>query len=249
MADIDLNADLGETTLENDAALMPHISSANIACGFHAGDPVYMAGLVALCKMHKVSIGAHPAYWDREHFGRRDLNVPPEQIYAMVQYQIGALQAIARSQSVPVKHVKPHGALYNRAAVDSAVAEAVARAVFDADSALILVGLANSRLIEAGHALGLRTAAEGFADRRYTDAGLLVPRSQADALISDESEAIAQALEMTLEKRISTLSGKRIALTVQTLCLHGDGPHALRFAKALRQAFTENGIAVKAMSA
>jgi len=148
---------------------------------------------------------------------------------------------------VPVRHVKPHGALYNRAAVDSAVAEAVARAVFDADSELILVGLANSRLIEAGHALGLTTASEGFADRRYTDAGLLVARSQADALIDDASEAITQALEMTLEKRVNTLSGKRIMLSMQTLCLHGDGPHALRFAKALRQAFAENGIAVSAV--
>jgi len=247
MADIDLNADLGETTLENDAALMPYISSANIACGFHAGDPVYMAGVVALCKKHQVSIGAHPSYWDRGHFGRRDLDVPPDEIYAIVHYQIGALQAIARSQSVPVRHVKPHGALYNRAAVDSAVAEAVARAVFDADSELILVGLANSRLIEAGHALGLTTASEGFADRRYTDAGLLVARSQADALIDDASEAITQALEMTLEKRVNTLSGKRIRLSMETLCLHGDGLHALRFAKALRQAFAENGIAVSAV--
>jgi UPF0271 protein len=248
MADIDLNADLGETTLENDAALMPYISSANIACGFHAGDPAYMAGLVALCRQNDVSIGAHPSYWDREHFGRRDLDVPPEQIYAIVQYQIGALQAIARSQSMPVKHVKPHGALYNRAAVDAGVAEAVARAVRDCDDGLILVGLANSCLIEAGHALGLTTASEGFADRRYTDAGFLVPRSQADALISDEHEAIVQALEMTLEKRINTVSGKRIMLSMQTLCLHGDGPHALRFAQALRQAFADNGIGVKAMT-
>jgi UPF0271 protein len=145
--------------------------------------------------------------------------------------------------------VKPHGALYNRAAVDALTAGAIATAVRDCDDGLILVGLANSRLIEAGHALGLTTASEGFADRRYTDAGFLVPRSQADALISDESEAIVQALEMTLEKRISTASGKSIMLSMQTLCLHGDGPHALRFAKALRQAFADKGIAVKAMSA
>jgi UPF0271 protein len=205
--------------------------------------------VVALCKKHQVSIGAHPSYWDRGHFGRRDLDVPPDEIYAIVQFQIGALQAIARSQSVPVTHVKPHGALYNRAAVDALTAGAIATAVRDCDDGLILVGLANSRLIEAGHALGLTTASEGFADRRYTDAGFLVPRSQADALISDESEAIVQALEMTLEKRISTASGKSIMLSMQTLCLHGDGPHALRFAKALRQAFADKGIAVKAMSA
>jgi UPF0271 protein len=247
MVDIDLNADLGETELERDAALLPYISSANIACGFHAGDPAYMAGLVALCKEHDVGIGAHPSYWDREHFGRRDLDVPPEEIHAIVQYQIGALQAIARSQSMPVRHVKPHGALYNRAAVDAVAAEAIARAVRDCDDGLILVGLANSRLLEAGRALGLRTAAEGFTDRRYTEHGLLVPRSQADALISDESEAMAQALAMALERSVSTASGKRIALTVQTLCLHGDGPHALRFAKALRQAFAGSGIAVKTM--
>lgn len=249
MADIDLNADLGETALEHDAALLPSISSANIACGFHAGDPAYMAGLVALCRSHDVAIGAHPSYWDREHFGRRNLDVPPDEVYALVQYQIGALQAIARSQSVPVRHVKPHGALYNRAAVDPVVAEAIARAVRDCDDSLVLVGLANSRLIEAGRALGLATASEGFVDRRYTDDGLLVPRSEPDALISDESEAIAQAVAMVIEGGISTSSGKRIALTVQTLCLHGDGPHALRFAKALRQAFDGNGITVRAPGA
>lgn len=249
MADIDLNADLGETALESDAALLPYISSANIACGFHAGNPAYMAGLVALCRKNEVAIGAHPSYWDRDHFGRRDLDVPPDEIYALVQYQIGALKAIARSQSVPVRHVKPHGALYNRAAVDPVVAEAIAKAVRDCDENLILVGLANSRLIDAGRSLGLTTVSEGFVDRRYTDEGLLVPRSEPDALISDESEAIAQAVAMVLEGGIGTSSGKRITQTVQTLCLHGDGPHALRFAKALRQAFDGNGITVRAPGA
>ncbi len=247
MVDIDLNADLGETALESDAALMPYISSANIACGFHAGDPLYMAGVVDLCNRHTVAIGAHPSYWDREHFGRRELDIPAAAIYQQTLYQIGALQAITHSQSARVNHVKPHGALYNRAAVDMEVAEAVAQAVFDADARLILVGLANSRLIAAGRALGLATASEGFVDRRYTDDGLLVPRSQADALISDETEALSQALAMVLEQCVCSASGKRIALSTQTLCLHGDGAHALRFAQALRKAFADNGIAVSAV--
>jgi UPF0271 protein len=247
MVDIDLNADLGETALENDAALMPYISSANIACGFHAGDPLYMAGVVDLCKRHAVAIGAHPSYWDREHFGRRELDIPSSDIYQQTLYQIGALQAITHSQSVAVGHVKPHGALYNRAAIDLETAEAIAQAVFDADAKLILVGLANSRLIEAGRALGLATVSEGFVDRRYSDEGLLVPRSHADALISDETEALSQALAMVLEQRVCAASGKHIALSIQTLCLHGDGAHALRFAQALRNAFADNGIAVRAV--
>lgn len=249
MADIDLNADLGETELQNDVALLPYLSSANIACGFHAGDPAYMAALVTACKRHHVSIGAHPSYWDREHFGRRDRDIAPEAITALVQYQIGALQAIAHSQGMPVKHVKPHGALYNRAAVDASVAEAIAKAVFACDAGLVLVGLANSYLLDAGQALGLRTAAEGFIDRRYTEQGLLVPRSQPGALIEDDAEAMAQALAMVLEQRIRSASGEHIALSVQTLCLHGDGPHALRFAQGLRQRFVESGIAVKAFAA
>ena len=246
MPRIDFNCDLGEGC-GDDAAIMPWITSANIACGFHAGDPAYMAGLVALCKKHQVSIGAHPSYWDREHFGRRERDIPAAAIYQQTLYQIGALQAITHSQSARVNHVKPHGALYNRAAVDMKVAEAVAQAVFDADARLILVGLANSRLIAAGRALGLATASEGFADRRYTDDGLLVPRSKADALISDETEALSQALAMVLEQRVCSASGKRIALSTQTLCLHGDGAHALRFAQALRKAFADNGIAVSAV--
>jgi UPF0271 protein len=249
MADIDLNADLGETELQNDVALLPYLSSANIACGFHAGDPAYMAALVAQCKRHGVSIGAHPSYWDREHFGRRDRDAAPEAITALVQYQIGALQAIAHSQGMPVKHVKPHGALYNRAAVDAAVAEAIAKAVLACDAELVLVGLANSYLIDAGQALGLRTAAEGFIDRRYTEQGLLVPRSQPDALIEDDAEAMAQALAIVLEQRILSSSGEHIALSVQTLCLHGDGPHALRFAQGLHKRFLESGIAIRAFSA
>jgi 5-oxoprolinase (ATP-hydrolysing) subunit A len=248
MVDIDLNADLGETALENDASLMPYISSANIACGFHAGDPLYMAGVVDLCKRHAVAVGAHPSYWDRDHFGRRALDIPSSDIYQQTLYQIGALQAITHSQSVAVGHVKPHGALYNRAAVDLETAEAIAQAVFDTDAKLILVGLANSRLIAAGKALGLATASEGFVDRRYTDDGLLIPRSHADALISDETEALSQALAMVLEQRVCAASGKHIALSIQTLCLHGDGAHALRFAQALRKAFADNGIAVRAVT-
>lgn len=242
MLNIDLNADLGELSIEHDASLLPYLSSANIACGVHAGNPQHMAQLMQLCQQHGVAIGAHPSYWDHQHFGRQELNDTPEQIHQLMMYQLGAIQALAKTKSVPLKHVKPHGALYNRSAMDEHTADAIAQAVFDTDRNLILVGLANSQSIIRAKILGLQTVSEGFADRRYTDAGLLVPRTQANAMIENSDEAIAQVLAMIQHGTIKTSSGQEITVDVQSICLHGDGPHAVAFAKALHGCLQLNGI-------
>ena len=246
-SEIDLNADIGEWVGEanDDARLVPLLSSASIACGFHAGDPGSMAQSVALCSRHGVAIGAHPSYPDREGFGRRAMPLSPEAIYHAVLYQVGALAAIAHAQQARLCHVKPHGALYNRAAVERPVADAIARAVRDVDPALALVGLANSVLPGAARALGLRALAEGFADRRYTASGLLAPRGCADALIEDADEAEAQALAMVRESRVRAGDGTSVAIDVDTVCLHGDGARALAFARRLRAAFAREAIGVR----
>jgi len=246
MFTIDVNADIAETDSGIDAALMAYISSANIACGFHAGSPLHMAEAVRLCLQHGVALGAHPSYRDREGFGRRPQRCSAAEIYQLMQDQLGALSAIAQAQQARLHHVKPHGALYNEAAVSPGVADAIAAAVRDFDDNLCLVGLANSRLIRSGNAIGLRTLAEGFADRRYTDDGLLVPRTQANAVIETASEAIDQAMEMVLKRQVRTCSGAMAGLEVQTLCLHGDGPHAVVFAQALWEAMTNQGIQISA---
>lgn len=244
MLKIDLNADLGELSIEHDAQLMPYISSANIACGGHAGNPMYMTEIMQLCKQHNVAIGAHPSYWDSEHFGRRELNHSPEQIYQLMVYQLAAISALASSQKLALKHVKPHGALYNRSAVDVLAADAIAEAVFDCNPALILVGLANSQSLISAKAKGLQIVAEGFADRRYTDEGLLVPRLQKEAMIENSEEAIAQVLAMIQHGKIRSASGQQIVLRAQTICLHGDGLHAMEFAQALQHSLQLNNIQI-----
>jgi UPF0271 protein len=246
MPSIDLNADLGELNINHDASILPYISSANIACGVHAGNPQYITQLMQLCQQHGVAVGAHPSYWDHQHFGRQELNDSPEQIYQLMIYQLGAIKALAQVQSVQLKHVKPHGALYNRSAIDIKVADAIAQAVFDTDSDLILVGLANSASIERAKMRGLNTAAEAFADRRYTEHGLLVSRSQANAMIENSDEAIAQVLGIIQHKKISCESGQQIELDAQTICLHGDGPHALEFAKSLHHILQQQQIQISA---
>jgi UPF0271 protein len=246
MVKIDVNADIAETGEDIDAALMPYISSANIACGVHAGSPTRMAAAVRLCLQHQVAIGAHPSYRDREGFGRRPQKCSATEIYQLMWEQMQALAEIASVQQGRLHHVKPHGALYNEAAVTPSVADAIAAAVRDFDDSLCLVGLAHSCLIGSGKALGLRTLAEGFVDRRYTDAGLLVPRTQENALIDTAQEAIAQAMDMVLKRRVTTSSGAVVGLEVQTLCLHGDGPHAVAFARALHEAMAAHGIQVTA---
>lgn len=242
---IDLNADLGEGC-GSDAALLQLVSSANIACGFHAGDAQTMVESVREALKNGVAIGAHPSFPDRENFGRTAMQLPPETVYAQTLYQIGALDAITRAQGGTLRHVKPHGMLYNQAAKDPQLADAIARAVHDCSSSLILVGLAGSELIRAGEHYGLVTRLEVFADRGYQDDGSLVPRSQPGALISDEEQALAQTLEMVESGRVKSINDVWTPVTAQTVCLHGDGEHALLFARRLRRAFDERSIKISA---
>lgn len=245
MVKIDLNADLGEGG-SADAELMTLVSSVNIACGFHAGDAPTMLTSVRNAVKNGVAIGAHPSFPDRENFGRTAMDLPPETVYAQVLYQIGALDAIVRAENGVLRHVKPHGMLYNQAAKDPALADAIARAVRDCNPALILVGLAGSELIRAGERLGLTTRQEVFADRGYLTDGSLVPRTQPGALITDEERALAQTLEMVRSGHVTAIDGTSAAVKADTVCLHGDGEHALQFARRLRAAFAEQGICVSA---
>ena len=245
MVKIDLNADLGEGS-RADAELMTLVTSVNIACGFHAGDAQTMLESVRNAIKNGVAIGAHPSFPDRENFGRTAMDLPLETVYAQVLYQIGALEAMVRAENGVLRHVKPHGMLYNQAAKDPALAEAIARAVRDCNPQLILVGLAGSELIRAGQRLGLTTRQEVFADRGYQPDGSLVPRTQAGALITDEGKALAQTLEMVRAGRVIAVDGTPANVQADTVCLHGDGEHALQFARRLRAAFSEEGILVSA---
>lgn len=240
---IDLNADLGEGG-DSDRALLQLVSSANIACGFHAGDAQTMLQSVRWAKEFGVAIGAHPSFPDRENFGRTAMQLPPETVYAQMIYQIGALKSLAESEGERLAHVKPHGMLYNQAAADATLADAIARAVKAIDADLILVGLAGSESIRAAARHGLRTREEVFADRGYLSSGALVPRSQPGAMIEEEARAIQQTLTMVKEGRVESVSGEWVAVNAQTVCLHGDGAHALLFAQRLRDVFAAEQIAV-----
>lgn len=242
---IDLNADLGEGC-GNDSALMPLITSANIACGFHAGDAQTMRESVRLALEYGVAIGAHPSFPDRENFGRTAMQLAPDTVYAQTLYQIGALAALVQAEGGVMTHVKPHGMLYNQAAKDAPLADAIARAVHAADPALILVGLAGSELIRAGERYGLATRQEVFADRGYLADGSLVPRSEAGALIDDEDDAVSRTLEMVLNGRVLSREGTWAQVNAQTVCLHGDGAQALAFARRLRESFAARQIDVRA---
>ena len=245
---IDLNADLGESfgawRMGEDEALLALVSSANIACGFHAGDPVVMQRTVALAAARGVAIGAHIALPDLQGFGRREMRIGADEAYALTLYQLGALAAFTRAAGVPLTHVKPHGALYNMAARDAALAAAIARAVRDFDPALRLVGLAGSALVEAGHAAGLAVAAEAFADRGYRADGSLQPRNEPGALLDDADRACAQALGIVRDGAVAAVDGSRVTLHADTLCLHGDGPHAVAFARKLREALGAAGVRI-----
>ena len=240
---IDFNCDLGEGC--DDVAVMPYISSASIACGMHAGDPRTMRETVALCRQHDVAIGAHPSFNDREHFGRKQQAITPNDAHALVLYQLGALDAIALAQGVVLRHVKPHGALYNQAASDDALADAIARAVHDFDPTLVLYGLSGSALTAAGERLGLRVVHEVFAERRYEADGRLTPRSEPDAVIDDLDESLAQVRMIIGDGRVIARTGESVALRVDTLCLHGDRPDAAGFARALRAGLEADGIRVE----
>lgn len=247
---IDLNSDLGESfgawCMGDDEALLAVVSSANIACGFHAGDPDIMRRTVALATRHGVAIGAHVSLPDLQGFGRREMAVSPDEAYAMTLYQVGALHGFAQAAGTRLRHVKPHGALYNMAARDRRLAEAIAHAVRDFDPSLRLFGLAGSALVEAGRAAGLAVAAEAFADRRYRADGSLQPRREADAVIAESDEAIAQAMAMVREGRVRAVDGEIVELRADSLCVHGDGAHAVAFARQLRAALQAADIAVAA---
>jgi len=247
---IDINCDLGESfgawRMGDDAALLAVVSSANIACGFHAGDPDIMRRTVASAVEHNVAIGAHVSLPDLQGFGRREMAVTPNEAYAMTLYQIGALHGFAQVAGARLRHVKPHGALYNMAARDMKLADAIANAVRDFDPTLWLFGLAGSALIDAGRAAGLPVAAEAFADRGYRDDGSLQPRSQPGALITESDQAIAQAMAIAREGRVRAVDGSIIELEADTLCVHGDGAHAVLFAHNLRAALEAADITVAA---
>lgn len=244
---VDLNCDLGEGfgryDLGEDAAMMALITSANIACGFHAGDPSVMARTVALAKRHNVLVGAHPGYPDLQGFGRRSMGLTPQEIAYDICYQIGALEAFARLAEVSLVHVKPHGALYNLASQDPTAANAIAQAVFSYDPELILVGLAGSELIRASQAVGLQIANEGFPDRVYLPDGQLMPRSQIGAVIEDSKAVAENALRLVEEGVV--VDGEKIQ--IDTLCLHGDNPKAVENARAVRSALEDEGIEIRSL--
>lgn len=242
---LNLNADLGESfgpwPMGSDDAMLRIVNSANVACGFHAGDPLVMFNTVALAGQHGVSIGAHPAYPDLQGFGRRRMDIPLGELEAMLTYQIGALEACARAHGQRVTHVKPHGALSNVACADRKVADAVARAVYRLDPALILLAPAASQLIAAGRAQGLPVVEEVFADRAYMDDGNLVPRSQPGAMIHGATASLLHVKRMVEESALISINGKRIPVNPQSICVHGDNADAVATARAIREGLVKLG--------
>ena len=223
----------------NDEAIMLFISSANIACGFHAGDDVTMNKTVLLAKKHGVAVGAHPSFFDRENFGRTEIELSLKEIYELVQKQIKLIKSIAAKHDVSLRHVKPHGALYNMSAKEVTIAHAIALAVKDYDPNLIVVGLSGSHSVKEAIQLGLKTKSEVFADRTYQDDGSLTSRSQPNALIDDVAQAVEQVLQMVYKKEVTAVSGKKIRVEAETICIHGDGQHAVEFAKAINKSLTQ----------
>jgi len=250
MTRIDLNADLGESfgpwPMGHDEALMTSITSANVACGFHAGDPAVMRRTIRLAKMHGVAVGAHPGFADLVGFGRREMHVSPAEIEDLVLYQVAALAGVAASEGVRVQHVKAHGALYNMAARDSAIAGAIARAVAAVDRSLILFGLPNSELVREGEKAGLKIAAEIFADRSYEPDGSLTSRRKPGSVIHDTHIVVARAVGMVQTCSVEATDGSTIALAADTMCLHGDTPGSADLAREVRRALQAAGITVAA---
>ena len=250
MTSVDLNCDIGESfgawTLGADDDVLAQVSSANIACGFHAGDPATMRRTVGLALARGVALGAHPGLPDLVGFGRRTMDVSPDEAYEMVVYQVGALSAFARAHGARLAHVKPHGALYNMAAARPALADAIARAARDVDPTLMLFALAGSALVAAARAVGITAVEEVFADRRYAADGTLVPRSQAGAVITDAAACVTQAVRMVREGRVTTSDGSDVRVHADTICIHGDTPGAAEHARALRAALDAAGIKIAA---
>jgi len=252
MSTMDLNCDLGESfgayTIGADEAVMTSISSANVACGYHAGDPSVMRRTVLLARDARVAVGAHPGFPDLVGFGRREMRIAPKDVEDLVLYQIGALAAIAQGEGIRLSHVKPHGALYNMAVKDRMLADAIVRAVAAFDPSLILFGLPNSDLARAGQAAGLRVALEGFADRAYEPDGSLTPRSRAGAVIHDVDAVVERAVRMAAEGIVIAADGSKLSIHVDTICTHGDTPGAQALTRALRAGLEKAGITVRAVA-
>lgn len=245
---VDINCDLGESfgayRIGMDEEIMPYITSANIACGFHAGDPAVMRATVRLALRHGIGIGAHPGLQDLAGFGRRAMRIEAKEAYELTLYQLGALWGFVKAEGGVLRHVKPHGALYNMAAADAGIAEGIAEAICRIDPELILFGLSGSALIRAADRLGLRAANEVFADRRYEADGSLTPRHHADAVIHDPEEACRQAVRMAAGGSVVTRQGKELAVQADTICIHGDTPGALGYVTALRSALVSAGVGI-----
>ncbi|MFB9861704.1 LamB/YcsF family protein [Rufibacter immobilis] len=247
---VDLNCDLGESfgayRLGHDEAILPLVTSANIACGFHAGDPSVMKKTVRQALQHQVALGAHPGFQDLVGFGRRDMAISPEEAFDLVVYQIGALSGFIKAEGGVLHHVKPHGALYNMAAVQPALAEAIAEAVYKVSPEVVLYGLAGSALVQAGEKLGLKTAHEVFADRTYQQDGTLTPRRLPNALITNQEEAVQQVVRMVKEGKVLAQQGVEVPIKADTVCLHGDGAHAVAFARLIRETLTQEKVTLQA---
>lgn len=245
---IDLNCDLGEAfgnySFGGDIDIIPLITSANVACGFHAGDWNVMHETVKLAKESNIGIGAHPGLPDLQGFGRRNMDISPDEIYNIVTYQLGALNSFCQIHDTRINHVKPHGALYQMGARDKDIAHAIAQAVYDFDPELIYVGLSNTLLISEAEKVGLTAASEVFADRRYEEDGQLVSRKEPDAVLTDKDEAINQVLKMVKDQQVVTKTGKVIDLKADTICVHGDGANALEFVRNIRETLNKEGVSI-----
>ena len=251
MKRVDLNADLGESfgayTVGMDEALIPLVTSVNVACGFHAGDPMVMRDTVRLAKRFGTAVGAHPGLPDLQGFGRRRMDLTPDEARAMVMYQVGALQAFLRAEGMALQHVKLHGALYNAAAVDMRLSLAICEGIRSMAPDAVFMGLAGSRMLEAALEAGLRTASEVFADRAYNDDGTLVSRREPGAVLTDPDEIAARALRMVRDGVVESIHGVPVSITADTICLHGDNQSALNVAGRIRQALGDAGVVVSAL--
>jgi 5-oxoprolinase (ATP-hydrolysing) subunit A len=242
---VDLNADLGEG-VGHDDELLELVSSASIACGFHAGDPVSILASIRAAQERGVALGAHPSFADRSNFGRTEVTLPPAEVFALVTYQVGAFHALAAAAGARANHVKPHGALYNMAVRDEKLAEAIAHAILAVDSSLILFAPGESVLERAAQSARLRVVREVFADRNYLKDGSLVPRTRPDALLHDPGEAAVRVLRMLREGVVRTVEDEDVEVRAETICLHGDTPGAVDFARALRASLESNGVSIQA---
>jgi UPF0271 protein len=252
MYKVDLNSDLGESfgsyKIGLDEEVIKFVSSANIACGWHAGDPIVMEKTVQMASEQGVGIGAHPGYLDLMGFGRRNIVVSPEEVKTYVKYQLGALMAFVSSKGEKIQHVKAHGAMYNMAAKDYKMAKAIAEAVYEVDKNIILLGLANSEMIKAGKEMGLRVASEVFADRAYNPDGTLVSRSVKGSVIHDADLAISRVVKMVKEGKVRSINGEEINIDAQSICVHGDNPQAVEFVKEIREALKRENIEITRLS-